>query len=42
MKETPLPFTVSATITLAAMLTLLVFVGEAVRDAFDPRKTFGG
>lgn len=32
----------SATITLAAMLTLLVFVGEAVRDAFDPRKTFGG
>ncbi len=31
----------SATITLAVMLTLLVFVGEAVRDAFDPRKTFG-
>ena len=30
----------SATITLAVMLTLLVFVGEAVRDAFDPRKTF--
>lgn len=26
-------------IVLAAMLTLLVFVGEAVRDAFDPRKT---
>jgi microcin C transport system permease protein len=24
---------------LAAMLSLLVFVGEAVRDAFDPRKT---
>ena len=22
------------------MLTLLVFIGEAVRDAFDPRKTF--
>jgi microcin C transport system permease protein len=31
----------SATVTLAVMLTLLVFVGEAVRDAFDPRKTFG-
>jgi microcin C transport system permease protein len=25
---------------LAVMLTLLVFVGEAVRDAFDPRKVF--
>jgi microcin C transport system permease protein len=25
--------------TLAIMLSLLVFVGEAVRDAFDPRKT---
>ena len=25
---------------LALMLTLLVFVGEAVRDAFDPRKVF--
>jgi microcin C transport system permease protein len=24
---------------IALMLTLLVFVGEAVRDAFDPRKT---
>ena len=22
------------------MLSLLVFIGEAVRDAFDPRKTF--
>jgi microcin C transport system permease protein len=28
-------------ITVAAMLSLLIFVGEAVRDAFDPRKTFG-
>ena len=27
-------------ITLAVMLSLLIFVGEAVRDAFDPRKTF--
>ena len=23
----------------ATMLTLLIFIGEAVRDAFDPRKT---
>jgi len=28
--------------TLAIMLSLLVFIGEAVRDAFDPRKTFVG
>ena len=27
-------------IVLAVMLSLLIFVGEAVRDAFDPRKTF--
>ncbi len=26
-------------IVISVMLTLLVFVGEAVRDAFDPRKT---
>jgi microcin C transport system permease protein len=25
---------------IATMLSLLVFIGEAVRDAFDPRKTF--
>ena len=30
---------ISAFVSLAVMLTLLVFVGEAVRDAFDPRKT---
>ncbi|MEC7226161.1 MAG: ABC transporter permease [Candidatus Latescibacterota bacterium] len=30
----------SAFFTLAVMLSLLVFIGEAVRDAFDPRKTF--
>jgi microcin C transport system permease protein len=29
----------TAFITLALMLTLLTFIGEAVRDAFDPRKT---
>jgi microcin C transport system permease protein len=27
--------------TVGIMLSLLIFVGEAVRDAFDPRKTFG-
>ena len=27
---------------LAIMLSLLVFIGEAVRDAFDPRKLFAG
>ncbi|MFH2016794.1 MAG: ABC transporter permease [Pseudomonadota bacterium] len=26
--------------TIALMLSLLIFIGEAVRDAFDPRKTF--
>jgi microcin C transport system permease protein len=26
-------------VVLAVMLSLLVFIGEAVRDAFDPRKT---
>lgn len=29
----------TAFISLAFMLTLLTFIGEAVRDAFDPRKT---
>ena len=27
-------------LVLSIMLSLLVFIGEAVRDAFDPRKTF--
>jgi len=27
---------------IAVMLSLLVFIGEAVRDAFDPRKLFAG
>ncbi|WP_455374035.1 ABC transporter permease [Limibacillus halophilus] len=27
---------------IAIMLSLLVFIGEAVRDAFDPRKLFAG
>lgn len=30
----------TAFLSLAVTLSLLVFVGEAVRDAFDPRKTF--
>lgn len=30
---------ISAFFSLAFMLTLLTFIGEAVRDAFDPRKT---
>ena len=30
---------VTAFLVLAVMLSLLVFIGEAVRDAFDPRKT---
>ncbi len=32
---------ISAFCVLASMLTLLIFTGEAVRDAFDPRKTLG-
>ncbi|MDD4617404.1 MAG: ABC transporter permease [Alphaproteobacteria bacterium] len=32
---------ISAFCVIAAMLTLLIFTGEAVRDAFDPRKTTG-
>ncbi len=31
----------TAFVVLATMLSLLIFVGEAVRDAFDPRKTLG-
>jgi len=30
----------SSFIVVALMLSLLIFIGEAVRDAFDPRKTF--
>jgi microcin C transport system permease protein len=26
--------------SVAIMLSLLIFIGEAARDAFDPRKTF--
>jgi microcin C transport system permease protein len=32
---------ISGFLTVAIMLSLLIFIGEAVRDAFDPRKTFG-
>jgi microcin C transport system permease protein len=31
---------ISGFFSIAIMLSLLIFVGEAVRDAFDPRKTF--
>ena len=31
---------ISGFMTLSIMLSLLIFVGEATRDAFDPRKTF--
>jgi microcin C transport system permease protein len=30
----------TAFFAIAIMLSLLIFIGEAVRDAFDPRKTF--
>ena len=30
---------ITAFIVLAVMLSVLIFIGEAVRDAFDPRKT---
>lgn len=33
---------ITAFVVLATILTLLIFVGEAVRDAFDPRKLPGG
>lgn len=31
----------TAFMVLAVMLSLLIFIGEAVRDAFDPRKSWG-
>jgi len=31
---------ISGFMVIASMLSLLVFIGEAVRDAFDPRKVF--
>ncbi len=33
---------ITAFVVLGGVLTLLIFVGEAVRDAFDPRKLPGG
>ena len=32
---------ITAFVALATMLSLLVFIGEAARDAFDPRKALG-
>ena len=31
---------ISAFLIISFMLSLLIFIGEAVRDALDPRKTF--
>jgi microcin C transport system permease protein len=31
---------ISGFLVIATTLSLLIFIGEAVRDAFDPRKTF--
>jgi microcin C transport system permease protein len=31
---------ISGFFSIAIMMSLLIFIGEAVRDAFDPRKTF--
>jgi len=31
---------ISGFFVISLMLSLLVFIGEATRDAFDPRKTF--
>ncbi|MEM7490211.1 MAG: ABC transporter permease, partial [Pseudomonadota bacterium] len=31
---------ITAFVTFAVMLSLLVFIFEGIRDAFDPRKTF--
>jgi microcin C transport system permease protein len=31
---------IAAFASIAALLSLLIFIGEAVRDALDPRKTF--
>jgi microcin C transport system permease protein len=33
---------ITAFVVLAVLLSLLVFIGEAVRDAFDPRKGLSG
>jgi microcin C transport system permease protein len=30
----------TAFVVMSVMLSLLIFIGEAARDAFDPRKTF--
>jgi microcin C transport system permease protein len=32
---------ISSFCVLAVMLSLLIFIGEAIRDAFDPRRTLG-
>ncbi len=32
---------ISVFLTIATLLTLLIFIGEAIRDALDPRRTLG-
>ena len=32
----------TSTVAISLTLILLIFVGEAIRDAFDPRKTING
>ena len=34
-------FAIAAFVVMTVMLSLLIFIGEAVRDAFDPRKLVG-
>ncbi|NKB48869.1 MAG: ABC transporter permease subunit [Alphaproteobacteria bacterium] len=33
---------IASTLVISMMLTLMIFIGEAVRDAFDPRKQISG
>ena len=38
MAEAPLLSVID--LSIAGLLSLLIFIGEGVRDALDPRKTF--
>ena len=40
LKDTQTWLGLTGFFSVAIMLSLLIFIGEAVRDAFDPRKTF--
>ena len=39
-KKIGLMYTATAFFAFAIMLSLMVFIFEGIRDAFDPRKTF--